>query len=119
MCVELGQNTKFTAHVVGGFDFAAERRTAKNYFARTELHGVGEIRMAAWVLADDQRSSFSRKMATKERFEFREVELLSRSNRCRLILEASHVCLSRSLLTVGQQRRIIQVLKRVECAQGE
>jgi len=51
--MKLGEHTKFAAHVMSRLDLTSEWRTAKNHIARTELHGIGEIRMAARVLTND------------------------------------------------------------------
>jgi hypothetical protein len=96
--MKLGEHAKFTAHVVGGFDLATERWTAKDQFTRTELHGISEVRMAAWKLADDKWAAFIREMAEKERFKLAEIEFFSRPNWRGLILKASHVSLARILL---------------------
>src|SRR5260370_12184766 len=117
--MKLGEHAKFAAHVVGRFDFAAERRTPKNHFSRANFEGVSEVRMTARILANDKRSCLIRETAAKERFKLREVELFSRSQGGRLILKASHVSLACSPLPISQKSRVVQVLKRVKCAQRE
>src|SRR5580704_2640941 len=115
--MKLGEHAEFAAHVVGGFDFASERRTPKNHFARSKLQGIRKIRMAARILPNGQGSRFGWEMIAQEGFELCEVELFSRANGGRLILEGRHVSLARSPLSIRQQCRIIQVLERVECAE--
>lgn len=88
--MEFGQHAKFAAHVVRALDLASERRAPEHHFATTELDGIGEIRMAAWVLPNDQGPCLVRKMAAQERFELREVKLLAGPDGSCLILEPSH-----------------------------
>jgi hypothetical protein len=54
--------------------------------------------MAAWKLADDKWAAFIRELAEKERLKLAEIEFFSRPNWRGLILKASHVSLSRTLL---------------------
>src|SRR5580692_1552911 len=102
--MELREHAKVAAHVVGGFDFATERWTAKHQFTRTELHGISEVRMATRILAHNERASFIRVMAAKEWFKLGEVEFFSRPNRRRLILESSHVSLL-VLFSIGRSAK--------------
>jgi hypothetical protein len=88
--MQFGKDAKFATHVVGGSDFAAEGWTPKNKFTRSELNKVGEVRMAARVLADDKRSCFIGKVAAKKWFELGEVEFFAGPNGSRLILWADH-----------------------------
>ena len=109
--MKLGQHAKFAAHVVGSPDFAAEWRTAKNHFPRTELHEIRQVRVAARVLTYDERSRFFGEMRAKERFQFGEVEFLSRPDRRRLILKTIHLCPLPLPLPISQQCGVVQMLK--------
>src|SRR5580704_6436360 len=115
MSVQLRKHPKFAAHVVGRFDLAAEGWAAQHQFTRTQVYRISEVRMAAWILTDDERASFVRKMTAKKRFELGEVEFLSIANGRSLVLKRSHVFLAP--LSIGEQSGIVQVLKRVEGAQ--
>ena len=88
--MKFGKDAKFAAHVMGGFYFATEGRTAKNHFARAEMHGIGEVRMAAGVLTDGERGGFVGKMAAKKWIELGEVEFLSFTNGRSLVLKSGH-----------------------------
>jgi hypothetical protein len=89
--MQLGKDAVFAAHVVGGFDFAAEGWAPKNQFMRAELQRVRQVRMAARVLADDERSCLAWNMLAKKWFELREVEFFAGANGGCLILWADHL----------------------------
>src|SRR5580692_5114167 len=75
--------------------------------------------MAAGELADYQRICFAREMCAKERLEPRDIDLFSWANCGCLIPKVNHIYFLISLLPIRQQSGIVQMLKRVECAQRE
>ncbi|MNE88525.1 hypothetical protein D3C80_1858400 [compost metagenome] len=50
--VELVENAKFTAHVVGGLGLATKGRPAQHELSDGIFQQVGQIRSSTWKLAD-------------------------------------------------------------------
>src|SRR5467141_5301480 len=77
--MQLSEHTELAAHIVRGFDFAAEGRSAQNHFLAPETHQVGQIGVAARELFDHEGSGLTGKMAAQERLELGQVEFFAGS----------------------------------------
>lgn len=89
--MQFGEHAVLATHVVSGFDFAAEGRTAQDDFPGTEMKQVGEVGMAAGKLLDGKRPGAFGKMIAQESFEARQIQLFSGPDSSGTVAKIGHV----------------------------
>src|SRR5208282_1942674 len=113
--MQLRKHAEFAAHVVRGFDLAAEGRPAQNHFAIAEMHKIRQIGMAARELLDGERTRAARKIAQQESLQPGEVGFFAWPYGSGMVSKISHVSVAElPPLTVRQQGRIVEMRKRIE-----
>jgi len=88
--VEPGKHSKFAAHIMRRFDFAAEGRAPQHHFSCAEGYQVCQVGMTAGKLLETERATFLWKMASQKGLEFGQVKLFSWSNLCRVVQRIGH-----------------------------
>jgi len=89
--VKLGEDPKLTTHVMSGFHLGAKRGTAQNHFARTELDGVSQVRMAAGELLERYAFALLREVASEERLELAQIQFFARPHARRGVEKCGHL----------------------------